>query len=183
MSAARWSMRATATFPSARASGAPGQVCAPWPNDRCWRALARSTTKSSGSSNRAGSRLAAPLTTINVVPAGTSTPPTEVGTRDRRKSPFTGLSMRSASSTKLGMRSGWSRSCCWSSGRSARYWNAVPNSRTVVSCPAANRLAATRTTSMTSGVDPSGKVASARPVSTSSRGFARRSSTYSPNRS
>ena len=25
--------------PSARASGAPGQVCGPWPNARCWRAF------------------------------------------------------------------------------------------------------------------------------------------------
>ena len=32
----------------------------------------------------------------------------------------------------------------------------------MVSCPAANRLAATRTTSMTSGVEPSGNVARAR---------------------
>lgn len=52
---------------------------------------------------------------------------------------------------------------------------AVLSRRTVVSPPAANRLAATRTASMTSGVLPSGKVAVATPVSTSSRGDARRS--------
>ena len=39
----------------------------------------------------------------------------------------------------------------------------MPSSRTVVSWPAANRLAAMRTTSMTSGVEPSGNVAVARP--------------------
>jgi hypothetical protein len=49
--------------PSARASGAPGQVWAPWPNARWWRALARSTWKSVGRSKRPGSRFAAPLTT------------------------------------------------------------------------------------------------------------------------
>ena len=40
--------------PSARASGAPGHVCAPWPNARCWRALARSTWNSVGILEAAG---------------------------------------------------------------------------------------------------------------------------------
>ena len=40
---------------------------------------------------------------------------------------------------------------------------AAPSSRTVVSWPAENTLAATRTTSITSGIDPSGKVAVAKP--------------------
>ena len=89
--------------PSARASGAPGQVWAPWPNARWWRALARSTWNSAGCSKRLGSRFAAPLTTMTVVPAAISTPPSSVVTRASRKSPFTGLSMRRHSSTKFGM--------------------------------------------------------------------------------
>ena len=65
----------------------------------------------------------------------------------------------------------------WSSGCSPRICSAAASRRTVVSCPAANRLAATRTTSMTSGIEPSGNVAVASPVRTSSRGLRRRSST------
>jgi hypothetical protein len=79
-------------------------------------------------------------------------------------------------SMKLGMRSGSRRSSCWMSGRSARIFRAELSKRTVVSWPAEKTLVATRTTSMTSGVDPSGKVAAARPVRTSSRGSRRRSS-------
>ena len=51
----------------------------------------------------------------------------------------------------------------WMSLRSPMVWSAVPSSRTVVSWPAENRLAATRTTSITSGIDPSGNVAVANP--------------------
>ena len=60
---------------------------------------------------------------------------------------------------KFGMRSRSVRSSCWSSGRSPISWSAAASKRTVVSWPAANRFAATRTTSMTSGSEPSGKVA------------------------
>ena len=70
MSSIRSSSRSMVMRPSARASGAPGHVWAPWPNARCWRALARSTSKSVGWSKRPGSRFAAPLTTMRVVPAG-----------------------------------------------------------------------------------------------------------------
>ena len=42
--------------------------------------------------NFRGSRLSAALISINVVPAGRSTPPTFTGTFDNRKSPRTGLS-------------------------------------------------------------------------------------------
>ena len=62
-------------------------------------------------------------------------------------------------------------------GRSPIICNAEPSRRTVVSWPAENTLAATRTTSITSGIEPSGKVAVASPVSTSLRGSRRRSST------
>ena len=49
--------------------------------------------------------MAAPLSTISVAPAGMSTPATVVRRRASRKSPLTGASMRSVSSTKLGMSS------------------------------------------------------------------------------
>ena len=65
----------------------------------------------------------------------------------------------------------------WKSARSPSSWKAVPRRRTVVSCPAEKRLAAMRTTSMTSGNEPSGKVAVTRMVKASSRGFRRQSST------
>jgi hypothetical protein len=112
------------------------------------------------------------------VPGAMSTPPIVVARRARRKSAFTGLSMRRASSMKLGMSSGFARSSSWSSGYSARYFSDVASRRAVVSCPAANRKLAERTTAVTSGVDPSGYFASARSVSTSPRGSWRRSSMY-----
>ena len=96
-------------------------------------AFGRSSRNSAGHSNRRGSRLAAPLSSITGVPAGMSTPPTVVARRARRKSAFTGLSMRSASSMKSGMRSRWARSSSWSSGYSARYLRAVASRRAVVS--------------------------------------------------
>ena len=63
---------------SMRASGPPGQLWTPRPKARCSRALPRSTRNSAGSSKRRGSRLAAPLSTIRVAPAGMSTPATVV---------------------------------------------------------------------------------------------------------
>ena len=77
---------------------------------------------------------------------------------------------------KFGMRSRSVRSRCCSSGSSASTLSAVLSSRTVVSCPAVKRLAAIRTTSMTSGVEPSGNLAFAISVSASARGSRRRSS-------
>ena len=59
----------------------------------------------------------------------------------------------------FGMRSGSARSALLQIRVLASNWNTEPSSRTVVSWPAAKRLAATRTMSMTSGVEPSGKVA------------------------
>ena len=78
---------------------------------------------------------------------------------------------------KFGSRLRSSRSLRWMSGRSPITFNAVDSSRTVVSWPAEKTFVATRTTSATSGIVPSGKVAVASPVSTSSRGSRRRSST------
>ena len=65
----RWCGRAAArctTRASARASGAPGQVWTPRPNAMWWRALARATSKTAGSSKWRGSRLAAPFISMNV---------------------------------------------------------------------------------------------------------------------
>ena len=70
-----------------------------------------------------------------------------------------------------GMRLRSSRSCCWMSGRSPSTRSAALSSLAVVSWPAPNRNVAVRTTSTTSGVEPSGYIAVASPVSTSSRGF------------
>ena len=53
----------------------------------------------------------------------------------------------------------------------------------MVSWPAEKTLAATRTTSIASGSEPSGKLAVASPVRTSSRGSRRRASTYALKRS
>ena len=89
---------------SARASGAPTHVWIPNPNPRWSRPSARSRRNSAGDSNWRGSRFAAPLCTITVVPAGMSTSPTFVATRDNRNSPWIGLSSRNISSMKPGMR-------------------------------------------------------------------------------
>ena len=162
---------------SARASGPPGQAWGPRPKARCSLAFSRSMWNSAGSSKRRGSRPAAPLTTITVVPAGISTPPTVAARAGKPEVALDRTLDPQDSSTKPGMRSRSSRSSSWSSGRSPISWNAAARRRTVVSWPAENTLAATRTTSITSGVDPSGKVAVASPVSTSLRGARRRSST------
>ena len=83
-----------------------------------------------------------------------------------------GLSYRSVSSMKFGMRSRSFRKRSWMSGRSAMIRSANESSRTVVSWPPVNRLAASSATSFTSGVVPSGKVAVAIAVMMSSRGVA-----------
>ena len=102
MSVVRSSSRSRPTRVSARANGAPGSCgCRGRTQGAGGRSCAPGRT-SSGSSNRRGSRLAAPLTTITVVPAASASSPTVVGTRDSRKSPLTGLSMRRHSSMKFG---------------------------------------------------------------------------------
>ena len=134
-------------------------------------------SNSSGSSNRRGSRLAAPGRSSIVLPAGIG----DAGDRRcvtlaMRNWARSGLSNRSVSSMKFGMRSRSSRSRSWMSGRSARIRSANDSSRTVVSWPPENRLAASSATSFTSGIEPSGKVAVAIAVMMSSRGARRRSS-------
>ncbi len=92
---------------------------------RAWaRALSRSRWNSAGHSKRRGSRLAAPFSSITGVPAGISTPPIVVERRARRKSVFTGLSTRSTSSRKAGIRSRSARSSSCSSGCSASSFSA-----------------------------------------------------------
>ncbi len=105
MSRMRLRMRSRLTRPSARARGPPGQVWLPRPKAMWARELCRSTRNSAGHSKRRGSRLAAPFSSITGVPAAMSIPPMDVERRARRKSAFTGLSMRSDSSTKFGISS------------------------------------------------------------------------------
>ena len=140
-----------------------------------WRGRRRN---SSGCSKRRGSRLAAPLSTITVVPAGISTPPTVVG--DARQAEVAlDRALEAQRSPRRSSGCGRGRRGAAAGARAARRAAGArsPRRRTVVSCPAANRFAAMRTTSITSGVEPSGNVAVASPVSTSSRGSRRRSST------
>jgi hypothetical protein len=92
-----------------------------------------------------------------VLPAGISVPPWVVVFSASRNVPLIGLSIRSVSSMNRGISSRCSRSRCWSPGSSQISRSAVLSSRTVVSCPAENRLAAIRATSTGSGSDPSGK--------------------------
>ena len=114
-------------------------------------------------------------------PAGMSTPPSWVRTRVIRNCVRSGLSSRSVSSMKLGIRSRSSRTRFCRSGRSPSIRKANVSSRTVVSWPPANRLAASSAASFTSGVEPSGNVAVANPLRMSLRGSRRRSSMYSLN--
>ena len=80
----------------------------------------------------------------DLVPAAMCTPPSSVVLIASRYSPRIGPSVRSTSSTNRGTRSRFARSCAWVSGSSAMRRRAVAISRTVVSCPAANRLDAIR---------------------------------------
>ena len=119
----------------------------------------RSTRNSVGFSKRRGSRLAAPLSTMTVVPAGMSTPPTVVGPPGQPEVALDRALHAQALLDEVRDALAVARSSCCRSGFSPIIWNAVASSRTVVSWPAEKRLAATRTTSMTSGMEPSGKVA------------------------
>ena len=176
--------RSRLTRPSDRARGAPGHEWLPRPKAMWACALGRSMRNSAGHSNRRGSRLAAPFNSITGVPAATSTPATLVSWRARRKSAFTGLSRRSVSSRKLGMRSRFARSASCTSGCSARCSSVAASRRAVVSCPAANRNVA-----RAHDVEDVGRAAvgvgraGARLVSTSPRGSCRRSSMYCTKRS
>ena len=178
----RSSRRSIVMRPSARASGAPGHVCAPWPNAMCWRALARSTWNSAGHSNRRGSWLAAPFTTITVVPAGTVTPPTLGGdAREAEVALHRALDAQAllhevrdeVAVRRAAVAGGRGRRRCagarcrtgapWSPGRPRRGW------------PRCARRRSAR------GPCRRGTSRSAMPVITSVRGSRRRSSMYSVN--
>ena len=90
------------------------------------------------------------------MPAGMSTPPTDVVRRARRKSAFTGLSMRSVSSMKSAMRSWFARSSSWRSGFSASCFKrrGQQPGRRLLPRREEERGGAPR--EVTSGVDPSG---------------------------
>ena len=60
---------------SERASAAPRQKCGPWLKARWVLALARQTSKSSGSPYWVSSRLPAAYITITWAPSGMGTPP------------------------------------------------------------------------------------------------------------
>ncbi len=79
----------------------------------------RSRRHSSGSSNRCGSRFAAPFITSTLLPARTSTWPILLARRTKRKFDLIGLSKRSISSTKAGILELSWRSCSCKSGRCA----------------------------------------------------------------
>ncbi len=113
---------------------------------------------------------------MTMVPASTSRPPSVVFLRARRESLLTGLSNRNDSSMKFGIRLRSARNACWMSGRSPNTRIDAASNFAVVSWPAANRKVADRTTSITSGVEPSAYFAVASDVRTSLRGSRRRSS-------
>ena len=115
-------------------------------------ALVRSTSNSAGSSKWRGSRFAAPLSTITVVP-GDLDATHRRGDADSRSLPSPGSRTGGSPRRSSGCWSRSSRRSCCRSGRSPIGGRGTQR-RTVVSCPA-NRLVATRTTSRTSGVDPS----------------------------
>ena len=99
-----------------------------------------------------------------------------IARRASRKSAFTGLSMRSASSMKSGIRSRCARSSSWSSGYSARYFRRgreQPGRRFLPGREQERRRPHDR---RHIGVVPSGYLASAMSVSTSCWGSRRRSS-------
>ena len=132
----------------------------PWPKARCSRALSRSWRNSSGWSKRRGSRLAAAVEDheggaggeVDAADLGGDAGEPEVAL-DRA------LEAEDLLDEARDAARGARAACSAARGRSPSTWNAAPSIRTVVSWPAAKRLAASRTTSMTSGVEPSLKVA------------------------
>ncbi|MNN25211.1 hypothetical protein D3C81_1386700 [compost metagenome] len=96
---------------SPRASWLPTHTCGPKAKATWRRAFCRTGSKSSGFSNTAGSRLAAPHISCTMEPAGTATPPISVSWVARRNRPWIGASRRNTSSMKLGISAGSLRSC------------------------------------------------------------------------
>ena len=101
--------------------------------------MSRSRSKRSGSAQRSGSRLAAPIISITRAPAGIFSPPSSTSAVVTRGSPWTGGSKRSASSTASGTRSGSARRRSSSLGWASSASTALPSRFVVVSFPATSR--------------------------------------------
>ena len=114
-------MRSIETRPSTRASGPPGQEWTPRAKAMCSRTFLRRRSNSCGFSNRRGSRLAAPGSDHHHGAGGQVDAADGRGLAGQPESLLTGLSIRSDSSMKPGIRLRSSRSCCWTSGRSPEH--------------------------------------------------------------
>ena len=184
MSFMRESKRTRLARASARASGAPTQVWIPKPKPRCRRPSARSRRNSLGS-----------LELARVAVRGAVVHHHVRARRDVDGADLRGDARQPELTLDRGLEAerlldeardaGRARRAVVAGGRRRSPISCIaePRSRAVVSPPAENRLAAISATSCTSGTDPSGKVAVARPVITSERGARRHSSMYAVNRS
>ena len=145
-----------------------------WRTRRAPSRWPRATSKRSGSSNTAGSRLAAPSTVTTISPSATGTPSTTVSRRAIRAVRCTGESCRSTSSTAFGHSDGSSASTAsWS--RCAKSRLAPLEMRlTVVSNPAARMSIEVATSSCSVRPEPSSSATPTSFESRSSPGFARR---------
>ena len=174
-SAARPSSVSNAMRPSLRASAAPGQKCGPCPNARFVRALARAWSKLAASGYFASSRLAQPYIIMRTEPASIATPPTSTSTLATRGSICTGLSSRSASSTRFGISERSAATAAICSGCSSS--NNMPAAiiLVVVSLPATSSCSITLSSSVISSRSPArspeSKRACTRSLSRSSRGL------------
>ena len=184
MSAMRSSRRSVLMSASARASGAPAQLWTPDPNARCWRQFGRSSRSSVGLLEDARIPVGGggeqhhggPRRDLDVADRGAD-PRHPEGALERGPQPQALLGeprdeVSIVCAPAAGARA-FSPSC----------WNITPSRRAVVSPPAENRFEAISMMSWTSGSEPSGKVACASFVITSSRGSRRRSSMNFVNRS
>ena len=119
----------------------------------------------------------------HVPPAGISTPPRSVRTRAIRNCVRNGLSSRSVSSMKFGMRSRSSRTELLQVGPFAEHPQRERQQPHRGLLAAGEEVGGEQRGVVTAGVDPSGNVAVARPVRMSLRGSRRRSSMYPLKRS
>ena len=137
---------------------------------------ARATSRRSGSSNCAGSRLAAPITRMAPSPFGIATPPIETSSSAIRAVACTTPSKRRNSSTAVRIRPGSAVSRRrWSGCRSSAS-TALPIRLVVVSCPATRISTLIANSSSASRRSPSTSARTSS-LTRSSRGRARRSAT------
>ena len=164
------------TLPSARASGAPARCgCRGRRRRDGGRSPGRGRARS-GCRTGAGSRLRAPGSSISVAPAGMSRPPTFVRTLAIRNCARNGLSSRSVSSMKFGMRSRSSRSRCWRSGRSPSMLQRERQQPDRGLPAAGEQVGGDQRDVVDLGRRPVGERRGGQPVMMSSRGSRRRSS-------